>query len=169
MTELFDQRKARSETRILIADDDMFMRSVIKRTLNGVGEMIEDERGDNVMKLYQEHLPDVVLLDIHMPGKQGFDLLKEIAGVRPDRLYRDDQLGRHQAKTSCAASMRAPRVLSASPSTATVLKKYVQFCETVRNGENMASRNWPPPKACCRPRLKQALPRNYRSSLAPMG
>jgi DNA-binding NarL/FixJ family response regulator len=134
MTELFDQRKARSETRILIADDDMFMRSVIKKTLKGMGETIEDERGDNVLKLYQEHLPDVVLLDIHMPGKQGFDLLKELLAFDPTAYI--VMISSDATRENVMRSINeGAKGFVGKPFNPTVLKKYVQFCETVQNGE----------------------------------
>ncbi len=137
MSDLLEQRKSRAENRILIADDDMFMRSVIKRTLNGVGEMIEDERGDGVMKLYQEHLPDVVLLDIHMPGKQGFDLLKEILAFDPTAYI--VMISSDATKENVMRSINeGAKGFVGKPFNRDVLKKYVQFCETVRNGENMA-------------------------------
>ena len=134
MTELFDQRKARPETRILIADDDMFMRSVIRKTLKNMGEIIEDERGDGVMKLYQEHLPDVVLLDIHMPGKQGFDLLKELLAFDPTAYI--VMISSDATRENVMRSINeGAKGFIGKPFNPTVLKKYVQFCETVQNGD----------------------------------
>ena len=137
MSDLLEQRKNRAENRILIADDDMFMRSVIKRTLNGIGEMIEDERGDQVLKLYQDQLPDVVLLDIHMPGKQGFDLLKEILAFDPTAYI--VMISSDATKENVMRSINeGAKGFIGKPFNRDVLKKYVQFCETVRNGENTA-------------------------------
>ena len=38
----------------------------------------------NVLKFYHEHNPDILFLDIHMPGRTGLDLINEILEIDPD-------------------------------------------------------------------------------------
>lgn len=75
---LLKERQRRSENIILIADDDMFMRSLVKKGVEGHGEVHERETGETVADTYLQILPDIVFLDIHMPGKSGIDILEEI-------------------------------------------------------------------------------------------
>lgn len=66
--------------KILIVDDAMFMRRIIKKALSGGGytKFIEAEDGLNAVKLYNQHKPDLVFLDITMPGKSGLEVLTDI-------------------------------------------------------------------------------------------
>jgi len=65
---------------ILLADDSAFMRGVLKNILNeaGYSEFHEASNGDEAIELYRSHNPDLVTLDLIMPGKGGIDVLKEI-------------------------------------------------------------------------------------------
>jgi len=75
---LLKERQRREENIILVADDDMFMRSLVKKGVEGYGAAHECETGETVVDRYLQTLPDVVFLDIHMPGKSGIDILEEI-------------------------------------------------------------------------------------------
>lgn len=65
---------------VLIADDSKFMRQLLKRTLaKGDYRVIaEAENGCEAVSLFKETSPDIVLLDLTMPCKNGIDALKEI-------------------------------------------------------------------------------------------
>ena len=59
--------------RALIVDDEPFMRSVLRGTLEESGySVLEAGNGPEAVKLVQQEKPDVVLLDIVMPGMDGF-------------------------------------------------------------------------------------------------
>lgn len=75
---LLKERQKRAENVILLADDDMFMRSLVKKGVDGYGTLHERETGEAVVDTYLQVLPDIVFLDIHMPGKSGIDILEEI-------------------------------------------------------------------------------------------
>lgn len=70
------------ETKILIVDDAMFMRRIIKNALTegGFNDLVEAEDGEKAIKLYKQYKPDLVLLDITMPGKSGLEVLTDILG-----------------------------------------------------------------------------------------
>ncbi len=68
---------------ILVADDDFYMRGLVKVALDGVGEIIEADSGEAVLDLYKKHSPAIVLLDIHMPKKGGKMVLEEILAHDP--------------------------------------------------------------------------------------
>lgn len=74
-------------TRILIADDHPIVRSGIRNELGRhadfqvVGEALD---GDDTVKLTHTLKPDVLLLDIHMPGKRAIDVVQEIKHQEAD-------------------------------------------------------------------------------------
>jgi two-component system cell cycle response regulator len=62
--------------RILIADDSMVVRAVIGKQLGSEGfELLEAADGDQALALCRSTPPDVVLLDVEMPGRTGYDVL----------------------------------------------------------------------------------------------
>ncbi|MBL7002285.1 MAG: response regulator [Nitrosopumilus sp.] len=66
--------------RILIADDSDAIRLVLKDILS-IGEheiVAEGCDGAEAVDLYQKHNPDVLLLDLAMPKKDGFTVVKEV-------------------------------------------------------------------------------------------
>jgi len=79
--EIYDIRKDRKEKIIMIADDDMFMRALAAKSIKKYGKIISVERGNEILDLYLEHLPDLLFLDIHMPGKSGLNVLDEILNI----------------------------------------------------------------------------------------
>ena len=72
-------------TRIMIVDDAAFMRMMIKENLKKVGfsDFVEAGDGDEAIKLFDDLRPDLTLLDITMPVKDGLVALQEIRGKDP--------------------------------------------------------------------------------------
>lgn len=72
--------------KVLIVDDAAFMRMALKRLLenNGFQVVGEAENGAVGVKLFKEHQPDVVTLDITMPEMDGIQALKAIRQINPD-------------------------------------------------------------------------------------
>ncbi|MEN6413289.1 MAG: response regulator transcription factor [Veillonellales bacterium] len=67
--------------RIIIADDHAVLRSGLKALLNCSPQFeVIGEVGDGleVLKMVEELTPDVLILDLSMPGMSGVDCLKEI-------------------------------------------------------------------------------------------
>ena len=70
--------------KILVVDDAMFMRTMIKNLLksNAEFEVIgEAENGVEAIQKYKELQPDIVTLDITMPEMDGLEALKEIIKI----------------------------------------------------------------------------------------
>lgn len=63
---------------IIVADDDLFVRKVIRSALEEIAEIVEVTDGAEVMKVYTEHTPDILFLDIHLPNVSGMDLIRPI-------------------------------------------------------------------------------------------
>lgn len=65
--------------KILIADDEQLMRQLVVDFLKLEGyEMLEAADGKEALKLYHEQHPDLVLLDVMMPGYDGWTVCREI-------------------------------------------------------------------------------------------
>ncbi|MDD4616522.1 MAG: response regulator [Alphaproteobacteria bacterium] len=80
---LADIRKARRENVVLIADDDMYVRMLVNKGLSSNATVLEVAEGDKVMEAFRSSIPDLVFLDIHLPGLSGATLLQEILQVDP--------------------------------------------------------------------------------------
>ncbi len=62
--------------KILLIEDDIFLRKVIARKLLKEGyELTEAIDGENGMAKIKEHKPNLVLLDLVLPGMDGFEIL----------------------------------------------------------------------------------------------
>jgi DNA-binding NtrC family response regulator len=69
--------------RVLAVDDERGVRESLRMLLAGECEFAEAESVDEALTAIASQPPDVVLLDLVMPGKSGFELLAEL-GRRPD-------------------------------------------------------------------------------------
>ncbi len=71
-------------TKILVVEDDKFLREMITRKLDKEGyEASYAVDGEEGLKKIKEISPDLVLLDLIMPGMGGFEVLEK-AGEDPD-------------------------------------------------------------------------------------
>lgn len=67
-----------SAGRILIVDDEPQIRRIMRTTLVGAGYEVDDARtGDEALEKASRFRPDLILLDINMPGINGLDLCRE--------------------------------------------------------------------------------------------
>lgn len=65
--------------KILIADDEQLMRQLVADFLQPEGyEIVEAADGKEALQLYHEQHPDLILLDVMMPGYDGWTVCREI-------------------------------------------------------------------------------------------
>lgn len=65
--------------KILVVEDDAFLRRAYRAKLEkGKFEIVEAVDGDDALKKIRECVPDVIILDLIMPKKDGFEFLKEL-------------------------------------------------------------------------------------------
>ena len=72
-------------TKILIVDDSSFMRMTLKDILQKAGFEVVGEANDSktAIERFKEVRPDLVTMDIVMPGEDGVKTLKEIMSLNP--------------------------------------------------------------------------------------
>jgi len=73
--------------KVLIVDDHALVRLGIRRLLEdvkGIKVMGEAESGEQAIQITRSDPPDVVLLDINMPGIGGLETTKRLVRIKPD-------------------------------------------------------------------------------------
>jgi YesN/AraC family two-component response regulator len=70
--------------RILLIDDDDALRTVLREILVHFGHtVIEARNGTEGLALFQQAPADLLITDIVMPEKEGFDVVMELRSKRP--------------------------------------------------------------------------------------
>lgn len=76
-----------AHAKILLVDDEPHVRKYISMLLKSVFEdpvLFEAGSSADALRLYREHRPDIVLLDINMPGRDGLETLTDLCEADPD-------------------------------------------------------------------------------------
>ena len=71
---------------ILIVDDDKSIRYSLKRMMEGKYSILTAQNGEEALERVKESSPDLILMDIKMPGRSGIDVLREIKSIDPKSL-----------------------------------------------------------------------------------
>jgi CheY-like chemotaxis protein len=67
------------ETTILVCDNEEPLRALIRATLDsGDYRLLEARDGDESLELARSARPDLILLDVMMPGRSGLEVLREL-------------------------------------------------------------------------------------------
>lgn len=65
--------------KVLVVEDEPSLAFTLRDTLESEGyEVLVDEEGTKAMELVREHQPDLMILDIMLPGKSGYEIMEEI-------------------------------------------------------------------------------------------
>jgi len=73
-------------TRIMLVDDHAVVRAGIRRLLDQDGKVevvAEAENAERAYQLFGEHLPDITIMDLNMPGMGGMEGIKRIVARYP--------------------------------------------------------------------------------------
>lgn len=74
-------------TRFLVVDDHPVVRQGLRRSIESqpdwiaVGEAVD---GRDALRMVAEHRPDLIVMDIHLPDRDGLDVSREILREYPD-------------------------------------------------------------------------------------
>ena len=64
---------------VLIVEDDVFLMSLLKNRMESAGfSILAAKDGEEAIKILKEIKPDLILLDIILPGQSGFEVLEEM-------------------------------------------------------------------------------------------
>jgi two-component system chemotaxis response regulator CheY len=71
--------------RVLIVDDADFIRMMLTRIIEAAGHEVVGEAidGDEALERYPDLRPDVVILDITLPQRDGLTVLRELRALDP--------------------------------------------------------------------------------------
>jgi DNA-binding response OmpR family regulator len=68
--------------KILYAEDELFLGKIVKESLETRGyEVLMETDGDKVVGLFTKNLPDVCVLDVMLPNKDGFAIAESIRKI----------------------------------------------------------------------------------------
>jgi DNA-binding NarL/FixJ family response regulator len=129
-------------TRVLIVDDHALVRAGIRELvgrMDGVLVVGEAGRGDEALRLVEEKAPDLLLLDITMPGMNGFEVLEEIGKRFPD--VRVIILTMHEAREYAIQALHAGAAGYLPKSAATT--ELEEAIKAVAHGKTYVSRETP--------------------------
>jgi DNA-binding NtrC family response regulator len=73
-----------SQPRLLVVDDEVGVRQSLQLVFNRTYVVLEASCADEAIQKTSDENPDVVLLDIMMPGTDGLAVLKQIKSIHPD-------------------------------------------------------------------------------------
>jgi two-component system chemotaxis response regulator CheB len=71
-------------TKVLVVDDSQFMRTVLSTVLGEHGyDVVTASDGESAIEAVPEHEPDVITMDVEMPGMDGIEAVEHIMADRP--------------------------------------------------------------------------------------
>jgi DNA-binding NarL/FixJ family response regulator len=84
-TEERPAEKALDEVRVVVVDDHDLFRTGLKNLLEeqGVNVVGEAPNGQTAIRLASDLAPDVVIMDLNMPGLTGVETTRKLAGIAP--------------------------------------------------------------------------------------
>lgn len=75
------RRKRRESPVVMFVEDDRFTAAYASNILNKEYDMVVCKNGEDAISDYIEHAPDIVFLDIHLPGLSGHETLQAIRAI----------------------------------------------------------------------------------------
>lgn len=80
-------KKSSDKIKVMIADDHGIVREGIQKVLDRAGDIelvAQAENGEEVLTILQNIKADVLVMDIEMPGKSGWDILLDVKNLYPN-------------------------------------------------------------------------------------
>ena len=76
----YEENDTENKTTIMIIDDDEINVKAVRNMLQNEFNMISAYNGVDAFKLLNKQLPDLILLDVHMPEMDGHDVIRALKG-----------------------------------------------------------------------------------------
>ncbi len=73
--------------KVLLVDDHAVVRTGLKTYLglaDNIAHVYECDRGETACQMYSQHRPDIVVLDLSMPGIGGFETIRRLISRNPE-------------------------------------------------------------------------------------
>jgi DNA-binding response OmpR family regulator len=71
--------------KVLYVEDEVFLGKIVKETLESRGfEVIMETDGADVLRTFEDELPDICVLDVMLPNRSGFEIAEEIRKINDD-------------------------------------------------------------------------------------
>ncbi|HEY7986943.1 MAG TPA: response regulator transcription factor [Methylophilaceae bacterium] len=126
------------QVRIMLVDDHAVVRSGIRRLLEqnpGFNVVAEAESGESAYQQFSEHLPDVTVMDLTMPGMGGMESIRRIIARHPTARILVLSMHEKAAFASQALKAGAKGYLSKSG----LAQELVNALETIVKGQTYIS------------------------------
>jgi CheY-like chemotaxis protein len=102
--------------KVLLVEDNALTRYTIKSLLEKLGHQVvaEAENSEDAVKFFREQQPDVVFLDLILPGKSGVEILEDLRAVNPAArvvvitAVEQEEIDRRLADKGVTAILRKP-------------------------------------------------------------
>jgi DNA-binding NarL/FixJ family response regulator len=73
---------------VVIVDDHEIFRSGVRAELEGLVDVLDDTGTvEEAVRAIERHKPDVALIDVHMPGGGGVEVIRQVAGSMPGQRF----------------------------------------------------------------------------------
>ncbi|MBO7516513.1 MAG: response regulator transcription factor [Spirochaetia bacterium] len=75
-----DTKKGKLKKKILVVEDDEDIRNLVLFNLEMTGEyeLLSSDNGEDALVLAQKHIPALVILDVMLPGIDGFEVCRQL-------------------------------------------------------------------------------------------
>ncbi len=71
--------------KIMVVDDEVYVCRALRKSLEDMSfNVVEAYDGDEALAVYRHERPEVVLLDVVMPKKDGLEVLRELKELDPE-------------------------------------------------------------------------------------
>jgi two-component system, chemotaxis family, chemotaxis protein CheY len=99
--------------RILVADDSIYIRALVRRVLEGAGHSVvaEAATGAEALEAFARVQPDLAVVDIVMPGMDGIEVVQTLRSIVPSSRLVVHSVYAHEEKVKEALRAGATRYL----------------------------------------------------------
>jgi len=74
-----------SKTKVFYVEDEVFLARIVKESLETRGfEVILEGDGAKALEVFKNSKADICILDVMLPGKDGFEIADQIRGLNED-------------------------------------------------------------------------------------
>lgn len=150
--------------RVLIAEDEALIRLDLAEMLREEGYEIVGEAGDGqeAVELAERHRPDLVIMDVKMPRRDGIDAASEIASKRIAPIVvltafsQRDLVERARDAGAMAYLVKPFTISDLIPAIELAVSRFGEIAELEREVASLSDRwrpasSWSAPRGCCRP------------------